>query len=153
MSMALTTGCFDDDDTGQVSRKSSFEQTEELEHLRLRNRDLNWEINRLKPKVSTVSGGDMVRSQITGLWYLDVQREPFTGRAVDKFGDGSWKGEVSFFEGRKDGVERYWHPNGQIRVEKQWFNGELHGYVTEWNLQGNISSRIRYQRDQEVANP
>jgi len=140
-------------ETGQVSRASSFEQTEELEHMHQRNRDLVWEISRLRLKVQTVSGAEMVRSKTNGLWYLDVQREPFSGCAVDKFEDGSRKGEASFFEGKKDGVERYWYSNGQIRVERQWMNGELHGYLTEWDTQGNLLGRKRYQRGEEVGVP
>ena len=146
-------GCSDDKGTGQVPRTSSFEQTEELERVRQRNRDLVWEISRLRLKVQMVSGAAMVRSKTNGLWYLDVQRKPFTGCAVDKFEDGSRKGEASFFEGKKDGVERYWHPNGQIRIERQWLNGELHGYLTEWDTQGVVLSRKRYQRGKEVAAP
>jgi antitoxin component YwqK of YwqJK toxin-antitoxin module len=103
--------------------------------------------------VQTVSGAEMVRSKTNGLWYLDVQREPFSGCAVDKFEDGSRKGEASFFEGKKDGVERYWYSNGQIRVERQWMNGELHGYLTEWDTQGNLLGRKRYQRGEEVGVP
>mgnify|MGYP001159663945 CR=1 FL=1 len=89
MAIALLAGCSDDENRNPTPRASSFEQTQELENLRQQNNDLNWEINRLKPKVPTESGLDMVRSKTTGLWYLDVQREPFTGRAVEKFEDGS----------------------------------------------------------------
>tara|TARA_Y100001968_G_C19323552_1_gene700531 strand:- start:95 stop:556 length:462 start_codon:yes stop_codon:yes gene_type:complete len=153
MAIALLAGCSDDENRNPAPRASSFEQTEELENLRQQNNDLNWEINRLKPKVPTESGLDMVRSKTTGLWYLDVQREPFTGRAVEKFEDGTWKGEVSFLKGKKDGVERYWHPNGLIRIESQWMNGELHGFVTEWDNRGKLLERRRFRRGEEVSVP
>ena len=153
MAIAVLAGCSDDEDLKQAPRASSFEQTQELETLRQQNNDLNWEINRLKPKVPTESGLDMVRSKTTGLWYLDVQREPFTGRAVEKFEDGTWKGEVSFLKGNKDGVERYWYPNGRIRIESQWMNGQLHGFVTEWDNRGKLLKRRRFNRGEEVSVP
>ena len=153
LAIALFAGCSEEADRGQGPRTSSFEQTEELERLRQQNNDLNWEINRLKPKVPTVSGKDMVNSKTTGLWFFDLEREPFTGRAVDKYEDGTWKGEVSFFKGKKDGVERYWHPTGQIRIESQWMNGQLHGYVTQWDAHGKILKRQRFKRGAEVNEP
>ena len=103
----------------------------------------------MKPKVPTVDGRLMVLYN-DGLWYHDVKLEPFTGRAVEKFENGSWKGEVSFFEGKKDGVERYWYPNAQISTETQWLEGRKNGFETRWNTQGKMTSRKLFHRDEKV---
>jgi antitoxin component YwqK of YwqJK toxin-antitoxin module len=151
LAIVYLSSCFDESENSQANRSSSFEQTEKLERLRRLNHDLNWEVNRLKPKVPSVPGKEMAKSKVTGLWYHDVQREPFTGRAIEKSAGGAWSGEVSFFEGKKDGVERYWHPNGQLRVELQWMSGKLHGFATEWDNLGNLLARKRFHEGEEVV--
>ena len=148
--LILFSGCSDDNATGHLPRTSSFEQSEELERAQQSNRDLVWEINRLRLKVQIVSATEMVRSKINGLWYLDVEREPFTGCALDKFEDGSKKVEASFFEGKKDGVERYWYPNAQISTETQWLDGRKNGFETRWDTQGKMTSRKLFHRDEKV---
>lgn len=150
--MALFAGCSDDDGVGQA-RTNSFKDAKELEDLRQRNQDLEKENSRLKLIVHahTVRGDDMVLSE--GVWYLDMHRKPFTGRAVNKYKDGSVKDEVSFLKGKMDGVERAHHPNGQVKLERQWLNGELHGYATEWDAKGKILRRQRFERNKEVGGP
>ena len=152
--MALFPGCSDDNGAGQT-RTNSFKDAKELEELRRRNHDLQRENSRLDLIVQTytVPGEDMVFSKVNGLWYLDMHRKPFTGRAVNKFEDGTVKDEASFLKGKMDGVQRFHHPNGQVRLERQWLNGQLHGYVTEWDPKGKILGRKHFERNKEVAKP
>jgi antitoxin component YwqK of YwqJK toxin-antitoxin module len=147
--LIASTGCSDDSATNRNPSTSSFEQTQEIEILQRRIKDLKWEVARLKPKVPTVDGRQMVLYK-DGFWYHDVKLEPFTGRAVEKFENGAWKGEVSFFEGKKDGVERYWYPNTQISIETQWLDGRKDGFETRWNPQGKMTSRKQFHRDQKA---
>ena len=148
-------GCSDDLENTQGNQTNSFKNAKELEDLRRINQSLQWENSRLKLVVAayTVAGDDMVFSKTNSLWYFDMHREPFTGRAVNKFKDGTLKDEASFFKGKLDGVQRFHHPNGQIRLERQLRNGELHGYVTEWDTGGRILNRKRFEHNKEVAQP
>ncbi len=147
--LAASTGCSDDSATNRHPSSSSFEQTQEIEILQRRIKDLTWEVSRMKPKVPTVDGRQMVLYG-DGLWYHDVKLKPFTGRALEKFENGSWKGEVSFFKGKKDGVERYWYPNAQISIETQWFDGRKDGFETRWDTRGKMTSRNLFRLDEKV---
>jgi hypothetical protein len=117
------------------------------------NESLAWELERLRLKLVTVDGADMILVRQTGLYHYDTQRKPFTGRAVSKFEDGALKYDGTFHEGKLDGVEKYGHPNGQLKKELTWLDGQLHGYVTEWDANGTLVSRKRYERGEEVNAP
>lgn len=101
----------------------------------------------------TVSADDMMFSKKTGLWYHDVEREPFTGRLSDQYEDGVSKGEGNMIGGKKEGRERYWHPNGQLEAESHWKNGKLHGALTEWDAEGKVTNRKQYANGKEIAKP
>lgn len=148
---AFLLGC-SDENTPDTARSNSFKNAQELDELRKRNQALQWENSRLKLIIQahTVSGDAMVFSNANGLWYLDMHREPFTGRAVNKFNDGTIKDEANFLNGKLDGVQRFHHRNGQVRLERQVRNGQLHGYVTEWNEQGKIINRKLFERGKEI---
>ncbi len=104
-------------------------------------------------RLPTVSSDDMIFSNKTGLWYHDVEREPFTGRLSDQYEDGSAKGEVLMSAGEKQGRERYWHPNGQLRLESHWQNGKLHGSLAEWDAEGKVLRKEYYAAGKKVAKP
>lgn len=104
-------------------------------------------------RLPTVSADDLVHSKKTGLWYFDVERQPFSGRLSDQYEDGAPKGEGSMLEGKKHGRERYWHPNGQLETESHWRNGELHGSFTEWDAKGKVISRVLYAEGKKISKP
>ena len=104
-------------------------------------------------RLPTVSSDDMTFSKKTNLWYHDVEREPFSGRLSDQYEDGTPKGQVLMSAGKKQGRERYWHPNGQLRMESHWQNGQLHGTLTEWDTEGKVLRNQHYAAGKEVAKP
>ena len=73
----------------------------------------------------------MVKDKKTGLWHYDVERQPFTGRALS-FSDNSPRGEADL-KGKKDGMERFWWPNGELKEQGQWFDGRAHGVFKSWD--------------------
>ena len=153
LTLLALVGCSSEGGDGQGDQESSVVQSEEVTKLTRSNESLAWELERLRLKVITVDSADMVRyPPKTGLWHYDVEVKPFTGRAVNKFENGKPKHDASFYEGKLDGVEKYWHPNGQVWKEKMWLEGEYHGFVTEWDANGNIMSRKRFHRGEEKTN-
>lgn len=152
LTLLALVGCSSEGGDGQGDQESSVVQSEEVTKLTRSNESLAWELERLRLKVVTVDGEDMVLAKQTGLFHHDTERKPFTGRAVSEFENGKPKHDASFYEGKLDGVEKYWHPNGQVWKEKMWLEGEYHGFITEWDANGNIKSRKRFHRGEEKTN-
>ena len=73
-------------------------------------------------------------------YYQDVylyNGEPFTGVAYyleSDYPEGQIQGETEFIKGNKEGLDREWHPNGQLKEETYFLPDEA--FVKEWNAQG-----------------
>ena len=83
--------------------------------------------------------------------------------------------EVVFVDGKRHGMAREWHENGQLALEigfvngnidgqrLQWFsdgsqrseenfqNGKRHGKATAWTRNGEVVSQVTYENDKRVA--
>lgn len=152
LTLAVLAGCSDEGGEGQGNQQSTVVQSEEVTKLTRENESLAWELERLRLKVITVDGEDMQYLPAKGLWHYDLTVKPFTGRAVNMHENGKPKHDASFYEGKLDGVEKYWHANGQLWKEKMWLEGVFHGFVTEWDENGNIISRRLFHRGEEKTN-
>ena len=119
-------GCSDEETGDEVGKpgEGALERSKKIRELEKSLERLRWENTRLSLKMKSVGGGSLVRDKVTGLWHHDVEREPFTGRALEKFPGGSQRAEADFLNGKKDGMERFWHANGRLKSEGQWFDGE-----------------------------
>ena len=124
---------------------SAFDRKQKLKELELQIESLKWENSRLSLKLKTVDGSGLVMDKRTGLWHYDVERIPFSGRASEVFPDGSPRGEADFYNGKKDGMERFWWPNGKLKEEGQWFDGRANGVFKEWNNLGELEKVIRFK--------
>lgn len=141
------TGCDEDpsvveNGNGEGSALSRMGKIRELEA------DLEvakWENVRLSLKLRKVDGASLVRDKKTNLWHFDVERTPFTGRAVEEYADGNPQAEAHFLLGKKDGMERFWYPNGQLKEEGQWFDNRANGLMRSWDEQGRLSKAVRYK--------
>ncbi|MEJ6621136.1 MAG: hypothetical protein QNL93_04235 [Opitutae bacterium] len=143
-------GCFDPDSSKEDELKnntgdSAFDRKKKLKELELTVETLKWENSRLSLKLKIVDGSSLVMDKVTGLWHYDVERIPFSGRASEVFPDDSPRGEADFFKGKKDGMERFWWPNGKLKENGQWFDGRAHGVFQKWNEKGNLIEVIRYK--------
>lgn len=117
--------------------------------------------------------GDLLER--AGIAYRSDTREPYTGKALRRFTDGSrWErnyvngvrhGEFSYYHpngqmqsqelyvnGRKDGVYTMYFENGQKRYEAELVNGKQVGIATSWNQQGQVISRWEHTVDGERIN-
>lgn len=128
-----------------ISGESTLERREKIRELEADLEVAKWENARLGLKIRQVDGASLVRDKKTGLWHYDVERTPFTGRAVEKFEDGSPRAEAHFLEGQKDGMERFWYSNGKLKEEGQWFNNRANGLMRTWTDEGKLSKAFRYK--------
>lgn len=142
-------GCSSDsEDTEKTAGKksTSLERGERIKNLESELKTLRWEITRLALKMRSVNGSSLVKDKKTGLWHYDVERVPFTGRALESYPDGSPRAEADFLNGQKDGMERFWYPNGKIKEEGQWFDGLANGIMSTWDEEGRPERIVRYKK-------
>ena len=143
----LTFGCSDSVNT-EESKKGSRE--EQLNILESKVDSLEWELSRLILKIRTVNGGNLVRDKSTNLWHHDVERVPFTGRAIE-YQDGRIPlAEAYFYNGQRDGTERFWFSNGKMKTEGHWYEGKRNGFFKEWNEDGTLISVEKYEENNLV---
>ena len=134
----LLAGCEGDEGATTDAGSSTFEQVETLDRLKKELEILKWENSRLALKVIKVDGSQLVRDKTTGLWHHDVNRVPFTGRAIETHANGNPKGEASFLKGGQDGMSRFWYESGARKEESQWFDNRRHGFSRRWDEAGKL---------------
>ena len=71
------------------------------EKLRLEVDSLNWQLSRMALKIRSVDGGRLVRDKATNLWHYDVERVPFTGRALEYQKNDLPLAEAYFLNGKE----------------------------------------------------
>ncbi len=130
--------------------ESALTRRERIRELEADLEIAKWENVRLNLKMRTVDGASLVRDKRTNLWHFDVERTPFTGRAVENFADGSPRAEAHFLQGKKDGMERFWHANGNLKEEGQWFDNLANGLMRSWDEQGKLQKAVRYKNGQLI---
>ena len=155
ISCFFVSGCLETHDDDKQSdekniEQSSLERKQEIKDLKLKVETLKWENARLSLKLITVDGSQLVLDKRTSLWHFDVDRKPFTGRAIELFPNDAPRGEADFHNGLKDGMERFWWPNGVLKEEGQWFAGKANGVFREWNENGETLKVVRYKNGQLV---
>ena len=125
--------------------ESALTRRERIRELEADLEVAKWENIRLSLKMRRVDGASLVRDTRTGLWHYDVERIPFTGIASENFENGTPRAEAHFLEGQKDGMERFWHPNGKLKEEGQWFNDRANGLMRSWDEEGKLLQAVRYK--------
>ena len=145
--VSMFMGCEENDaiTNGGDSGESALSRREKIKELEADLEVAKWENVRLNLKVRRVNGAALVRDKTTSLWHYDVERTPFTGRAVGEYEDGTPRAEAHFLEGQKDGMERFWYRNGQLKEEGQWFNNRANGLMRSWDEKGKLSKAVRYK--------
>jgi len=146
----IFSGCEGDGGAATDVGSSTFEQVETLDRLKKELEILKWENTRLALKVIKVDGSQLVRDKTTGLWHHDVNRLPFTGRAIETYANGSLKGEASFLKGGQDGMSRFWYESGARKEESQWFDNRLHGFLRRWNEAGKLVESKQFKNGELI---
>ena len=145
--LAFLLGCEEENVVGgsKADGESALTRMEKIKELEADLEIAEWENARLSLKLRKVNGSSLVRDKRTNLWHYDVERTPFTGRAVELYTDGNPQAEAYFLDGQKDGMERFWYPNGQLKEEGQWFNNRANGLMRSWEENGKLSKAVRYK--------
>ena len=107
----LLTACEEDEPilTDNAAGESAISRREKIQQLEADLEVAKWENIRLSLKIRKVDGSSLVRDKKTNLWHYDVERTPFTGRAVEEYENGSPRAIFGGIQG--------W--NGKILVS-QW---------------------------------
>jgi antitoxin component YwqK of YwqJK toxin-antitoxin module len=111
---------------------------------------------------------------VNGVLYY--QNNPFEGLLVSTYTDGSFKMKLQYVEGRKDGYEKQWHPNGELS-QSRWYSqgikvnnhlgwwqdgtpkfeyhfnikGEYEGSRKEWYQNGQLVRDFNYTSGKEIG--
>ena len=70
------------------------------------------------------------------LYYLPNQDIPFTGKAVAYYRNGRKMTEISYKDGKQDGLKSHWYESGQKWVERNYKDGKMHGPYNWWYESG-----------------
>ena len=87
-----------------------------------------------EPPVQTVDASKLVERD--GLDYEGDSETPFTGVVVYKHENGQKKLEMTYRDGKQEGLETWWHENGQKRSEAIYKDGKKVS-ETKWDEEGN----------------
>ena len=143
----LPFGCSESGDTKESKKRGKEDQLSTLES---KVDSLEWELSRMILKIRTVNGGNLVRDKTTSLWHHDVERIPFTGRAIEYQEGRIPLAEAYFYNGQRDGTERFWFSNGRMKTEGHWYKGKRNGYFKKWKEDGTLISFEKYEENNLV---
>ena len=151
-SSLFQTSCLEEEAEGSKNSSKEEETANNNKILELEKEItlLKWENSRLSLKLRSVDGAALVRDVQTNLWHFDVERTPYTGNATENFKNGKPRAVASFLKGKRDGVARYWHENGILKLEEQWFDGKEDGLFREWDDEGQLLKALRYKRGELI---
>lgn len=77
-----------------------------------------------------------------GNWYY--KDKLYNGFAVKYYANNSLKEKTGFFNGKKQGVYKYWFPNGVLKLESNYNKNTLVDSYTTWWNNGNIALEVLY---------
>lgn len=80
---------------------------------------------------------------------LDEQNKPLTGLLEIPFDEWKIHKEINYVNGKKDGIETWYWPNGNKRFIVHWKNGKREGTITEFREDG-TKSQLRTYHDNEL---
>ena len=76
--------------------------------------------------------------------YLKGSDNPYTGKYFAFWNNGN-KNKGNYKDGKKEGLQTYWHKNGQKKVEENYKNGKQDGLTVWWHENGQKSSEVNYK--------
>ena len=102
-----------------------------------------------EPPVQAVDASKIVERG--GLIYEVNSETPFTGVVVAKHENGQKRLEVTYKDGKLEGLSLWWHENGQKKSEATYKDGKLEGLVTEWYENGQKETEATYKDGKLVS--
>ena len=80
-----------------------------------------------------------------GVFYLKGVDTRYTGNAIALYENGQKKAEDNFKDGKRDGLQLFWHQNGQKKGEINWKNGKQNGLYLGWYENGKKAMEEKYK--------
>ncbi len=80
-----------------------------------------------------------------GIRYEINAEKPFTGKLLKKYENGQKWSETNYKDGKKHGLQTYWHENGQKEFEGNYIDGKEHGLQTLWRENGQKEYRKNFK--------
>ena len=80
-----------------------------------------------------------------GIFYAVNEEKPYTGKAIEYYLSGQKKLEITYKNGKQDGVETFWTKNGHKRSEHTYKDGKRDGDWIEWYANGQKVSKSTYK--------
>ena len=84
------------------------------------------------------------------LFYTKDTNKPYSGPVFSFFDDGKKKEEITYKNGKLNGLNTGWYENGQKSNKGTFQDGKLDGLYTDWYENGQKSSEKTYN-DREVV--
>jgi len=109
----------------------------------------------------------LLQERSDGLSYLPNESEPYTGNVTEYYPSGQLNTEISYVDGKENGLTRIWHENGQMDMEvnvvddrqillRSWHkngqmdvdmayvDGKQNGFARKWYENGQVKTEINY---------
>ena len=93
-------------------------------------------------------GGTVDQSKLVQrdeLMYEGDSETPFTGVAVDKHENGQKQAEVTYKDGKQEGLWAHWYESGQKQAEATFKGGKPEGLTTFWYENGQKKSESTWK--------
>lgn len=86
-----------------------------------------------------------------GLVYFKSGENPFTGKAVSKYSNGTIREELSYKDGKESGVHSLWNESGRLIFQSEYLEGEYSGPIKTWADNGDLLSETRYYKGLKIS--
>ena len=83
--------------------------------------------------------------EINGVCFEPNETVPFTGKLITKFENGQKEQEISFKDGKQNGLTTSFFENGRKQEEGNYIDGKLNGLVTIWFENGKKQEETNYK--------
>ncbi|EPR69634.1 toxin-antitoxin system YwqK family antitoxin [Cyclobacterium qasimii] len=90
-----------------------------------------------------VSDEELVLNSNQGLVYY--KEKPFTGKGIASYSKGVVSEEITYLNGKRDGLLQRWFENGLLSFEANYERNKLNGMVKSWWSNGNLRSEANFQ--------
>ena len=101
-----------------------------------------------EPKVISLDKIEHRNKSGSLLVYIVNQDTLFTGKAVSFYANGQKSKELTYKDGKCDGLSSWWFQNGQKSVERNYRDGKYDGLVNFWYENGQKKSEVNYMNGQ-----
>ena len=88
-----------------------------------------------------------IRETEEGMVFVKGEKEPFTGRLVVRYTDGTMESVLNIVAGQNHGTFERWHTDGQKAEKATWVNGLREGMARGWFASGKKRFEYPFRAD------